>query len=52
MVFLPYRRERWLEADDQMISPAAFDISIDDESESKMLDRLQGKGGFQWMCGL
>lgn len=47
MVFIPYRRECWLEAGDQMISPAAFDISIDDESESKMLDRLKGKGGLR-----
>lgn len=33
--------------DDQMISPAVFYISIDDEAGSKMLDRLKGKGGFQ-----
>lgn len=37
--------------DDQMISPAVFYITIDDESESKMLDGLEGKGGFQGMCG-
>lgn len=47
MVFTPYRRERWLEADDQMISPAACDISTDDESQSKMLE----KGDFSGCVG-